>query len=1011
MKNKFSKILGVALTLALLASMMVASVPASGRPLGFTAEKYPVDQVENTVVPATDITDLAANGDVVYAATNNAALPLYKSTDGGATWASLKNTTAFPATSSIKYIAVAADDANTVVFVSTNASGDKVYYSSNGGSSWTNLNNPTNSLAANVTINSIDVSTGSTRYIAAGGALAGAAKMYTIRLAMAESWTERYTGAAGAVAGETNMVAIKFSPNFATEKAIVTVTGNGTTAARLQIFRYEGGDYEWNGAIDYLNATDWANGVLVANAITGGLVTADIALPASFMANSEGDRLAYVSVAGAAVGGVYRVTDIVVKAFETWSGGDEGPIGSIAYSEDGKIIGGSWSDSKVYQWLSPTDTAPKASRPNTYKQPGGQNKVSVVLVGSKVLAGTQGANSGISVSTDDGYSFNDTGLIDVALTVMSDVAVNADGSKVYLVTDDTVDTSVWMKSGSANWQRVLVITGVTGMIIRIAPDNDKVVYLADVGTTNIWSSSNSGTESWKSIPCYKATGNIVDMVVESADVAYVLNGAGGSAVSKTTNGGSSWGELKKSTEDVGAPTMIALAPNGDVLVGGTGYVAFSKDGGATFSRTQVVSAGNAIYVAADDGYTTNNIIYVGSNVSVFRGKADTTTTWGGAKGAVIAGPVSGIQQVGGTTYVMASPAAAASVLYKSSKLETATDNGTGEWSRIASGAAVRFLSAPQSVKASVSGTTPKFWAIDTAGVRLHSLTDPVAIAGPTAKSPAEGTNVAVNSETGIAFDVTFIFDRPVAEVTQMELEIALDKDFSAIVAQTGALAVNTASPAWIIGPNGATLAVTYMPGQTYYWRVRASAPWIGPWSTVRSFKVAALDKFIIGGPALGALGAPVAPTFTWAPYPEAIGYEIMLSEDPTFAIIEWSYNVPNNFYVSEEPLKYSTTYYWRVRGVTGASVLVGSAWQTPAGPWITGVFTTMSEAAAEAAEGTPTQTTPVVTPPAVTEVKVVEVPVTTAPVIPTYILWVIVGIGAILIIALIVLIVRTRRVA
>jgi len=44
-----------------------------------------------------------------------------------------------------------------------------------------------------------------------------------------------------------------------------------------------------------------------------------------------------------------------------------------------------------------------------------------------------------------------------------------------------------------------------------------------------------------------------------------------------------------------------------------------------------------------------------------------------------------------------------------------------------------------------------------------------------------------------------------------------------------------------------------------------------------------------------------------------------------------------------------------------------------------------------------------------TKIEYVEVP--TAPVIPTYLLWVIVGVGAVLVIALIVLIVRTRRVA
>jgi len=162
---------------------------------------------------------------------------------------------------------------------------------------------------------------------------------------------------------------------------------------------------------------------------------------------------------------------------------------------------------------------------------------------------------------------------------------------------------------------------------------------------------------------------------------------------------------------------------------------------------------------------------------------------------------------------------------------------------------------------------------------------------------------------------------------------------------------------------------------------------------------------MITGPEAGSADVSLMPTFTWAEYPDAIGYEIMLSEDPTFAIIEWSYNVDNPFYKVEEELKYSTTYYWRVRGVTGEPYLQGKTWITPAGPWVTGVFTTMAEPP-EAEEPIVVVEKEPAPPPTI---KVVEVP-GAAPIIPTYILWVIVGVGAILVIALIVLIVRPRRV-
>ena len=109
------------------------------------------------------------------------------------------------------------------------------------------------------------------------------------------------------------------------------------------------------------------------------------------------------------------------------------------------------------------------------------------------------------------------------------------------------------------------------------------------------------------------------------------------------------------------------------------------------------------------------------------------------------------------------------------------------------------------------------------------------------------------------------------------------------------------------------------------------------------------------------------------------------------------------FIVVDETLDYSTTYYWRVRGVTGAAPPKGAA---PGGPWVSSVFTTKAEPK-EVAE--PEVREKVVTK---TEVQVVEVPGPAAPpaAIPAWMLLTIIGIGAVLVIALVVLIVRTRRV-
>jgi hypothetical protein len=166
-----------------------------------------------------------------------------------------------------------------------------------------------------------------------------------------------------------------------------------------------------------------------------------------------------------------------------------------------------------------------------------------------------------------------------------------------------------------------------------------------------------------------------------------------------------------------------------------------------------------------------------------------------------------------------------------------------------------------------------------------------------------------------------------------------------------------------------------------------------------------------GSPTIGSYDVPIEPMFTWGKIDEdgirAIRYEIALSEDPTFTIIEWSYNVDETFYKVDEPLRYSTTYYWRVRGVLGEPYQEARQWKTPSTPWTVGIFTTEDEPAPPP--------DPIVVQPTKPEVNV-EIPPTKITIepaeqaIPNYMLWIIVAVGAILVIALIVLIVRTRRV-
>jgi len=129
-------------------------------------------------------------------------------------------------------------------------------------------------------------------------------------------------------------------------------------------------------------------------------------------------------------------------------------------------------------------------------------------------------------------------------------------------------------------------------------------------------------------------------------------------------------------------------------------------------------------------------------------------------------------------------------------------------------------------------------------------------------------------------------------------------------------------------------------------------------------------------PEFGDIAAPVKPTFTWTASPTATSYEFVLAEeigqDDKFAIIDYSATTTINGHVA---------------------------------------FTTMEEPEPEPEPTPPVEI--VQQPPAAPPEIILQVPPTEPPVnvIPDYLLWTVVAVGAVLIIAVVVLIVRTRRVA
>ena len=135
-----------------------------------------------------------------------------------------------------------------------------------------------------------------------------------------------------------------------------------------------------------------------------------------------------------------------------------------------------------------------------------------------------------------------------------------------------------------------------------------------------------------------------------------------------------------------------------------------------------------------------------------------------------------------------------------------------------------------------------------------------------------------------------------------------------------------------------------------------------------------------------------------------------------FAILDYSDNTITNAESNQETLAYNTIYWWEVRAVTMNS----SGGIAATGPWTVSMFTTMPMPATTTAVpqvtvtntvNTITVTQPITTVQStVTSVVITQTTGTSTPVIPSYLLWAVIAVGAILVIAVIVLIVRTRRI-
>ncbi len=169
----------------------------------------------------------------------------------------------------------------------------------------------------------------------------------------------------------------------------------------------------------------------------------------------------------------------------------------------------------------------------------------------------------------------------------------------------------------------------------------------------------------------------------------------------------------------------------------------------------------------------------------------------------------------------------------------------------------------------------------------------------------------------------------------------------------------------------------------------------------------------------GERDIPLKPTFSWTQIADADGYYFELADNANF-VVPLLMKLDGDLgrlivtaYAYGAELPYSKAYYWRVKAVSGTA----EAGDLVESDWASAVFITMDEPEEpippiEIVEA-PTLPDIIIEQPDITIESpdiTVPLPDVAAPITPSWI-YVIIGVGAVLVIALLVLIVRTRRVA
>jgi hypothetical protein len=812
----------------------------------------------------------------------------------------------------------------------------------------------------------------------------------------------------------------------------------------------------------------------------GQLNKATLQLPSDFSGQSAALRRAYVSLDSfgsdnrtmCSRDGIFRIDDSTVSTLMSTSQIPDKAIYSIAYFgtySTGKLMAGERMGypctATVPVWFtdSPANCAGSCWYPclkcptgatcdNVTCAVGAKDGVGAAIVGwsprgdlayaaTGSRACTTGSNwfsplvadpsandeSALSISRNNGETWNQISLIDTTINKFTDVAPSPDCKTVYLASVNSSNItgccsfdSVWRTSDNPDvalplppqpvgtyWERVF--THVTApscnqtqtdfALLRVVP------YCADPTGQNVaWAvyghnqTFDHGVAAWSpDFGDYWAMltprNPVQDFCFESRTVMYFLSPDG--KVQKMPYTGTAWSSSLPDVDSLlsGAHT-IAAYPEGKVLVGAnaatnasyfaTSYcINFITDNPTFALQALSGNTGNGgdVHVAFDPDFKDNNTYFIGVDDqtiectgSVFRNNPMAQLRWQDTDMmATINGAIGCPHAVGQYGIALAFTGSALYTAHTfcepiDCSVDRTIDDGTGRygplsgipkpgiaWDHLEAGfplLAPCFTLEPSSLKicgCCTPDTDSTLYAIDNADYDMANgtglvwaFTDCLAKRGP-ALITEDNALIGCDPVSGRAQEVNLCWEQ-LCVANAYDIEIAKNPDFTIKIID---IAVeDTCDPDDFLVPADVTTPCVFFPaggaavfnqasaiaawgnlecGHTYYWRVKARSCATtqvirSPWSETRSFTVKAglpvVSPYL--GPQLLApnnscLGCPVSPiSFSWSPFKETTKYKFVLAKDPEFTQVVTEAEVTTTAYEYDGSLDYSTNYFWRV---------------------------------------------------------------------------------------------------